>query len=285
MILVTGATGNTGGEVLARLVELGAPVRALARDPEKAEVLAATGVNVVLADMMDPDAMATALEGVEKMFLLSPPHPAQHEMEVTALDAAEEAGVSLIVKLSALGAGPDSPLALGRRHAEVEARLASSDVPSTVLQAASFMQNFFNFAPTIRGDDTFFAPAGDGATAMVDSRDIAAVAVAVLTEGTHVGDVLAITGPDAVTYQQAADELSAATGRTIVYVDVPPEAAGQGMLEAGIPDWLVDDLLVLYQFQRDGYLAEVTPTVKEVARVEPRTFADFARDFAPAFTA
>jgi uncharacterized protein YbjT (DUF2867 family) len=285
MILVTGATGNTGGEVLARLVELGAPVRALARDPEKAEVLAATGVDVALGDMTDPVAMAAALAGVERLFLMSPPHPAQHEMEGAVLDAALDAGVSLVVKLSALGAGPESPLQLGQRHAEIEERLAGSGVSHTVLRPGSFMQNFFNFAPTIRADDTFYAPAGDGAIAMVDSRDIAAVAGAVLSEGGHDGDVLTITGPEAVTYEEAAEALSAATGRTIRYVDVPPEAAGQGMLEAGIPDWLVDDLLVLYGLQRDGYAAEITPTVKEVARVEPHTFAHFARDYAPVFAA
>jgi uncharacterized protein YbjT (DUF2867 family) len=229
--------------------------------------------------------MATALTDVERLFLMSPPHPAQQEMEGTAIDAAEEADISLIVKLSALGAGPESPLQLGRRHAEIEERLAESGIPNTVLRPSSFMQNFFNFAPTIRSDDTFFAPAGDGAIALVDSRDIAAVAAAVLTEGGHDGDILTITGPDAVTYEEAAEALSAATGRTIRYVDVPPEAAGQGMLEAGIPDWLVDDLLVLYGLLRDGHAAEVTPTVKEVARVEPHTFAQFARDFAPVFAA
>jgi len=285
MILVTGATGNTGGEVLARLVELGAAVRALARNPEKAEVLAATGVDVVLGDMTDPVAMATALVGVERLFLMSPPHPEQLEMEGAVISAAEEADVSLIVKLSVLGAGPDSALELGRVHAAIEDRLARSGIPNTVLRPGSFMQNFFSYAPTIQADDTFFAAAGDGATAMVDSRDIAAVAAAVLSEKTHVGDVLAITGPEAVTYHEAADALSAATGRTIRYVDVPPEAAGEGMLAAGIPDWLVEDLLTIYSLQREGHLAEVAPTVKEVARVEPRTFAEFARDFAPVFSA
>ena len=285
MILVLGATGNTGGEVLARLVELGAPARALARSPEKAEVLAATGVDVALGDMTDPVAMAAALQGVDRLFLLSPPHPEQLEMESAAIAAAEEADVSLIVKLSVLSAGPDSALELGRTHGAIEDRLARSGIPNTVLRPGSFMQNFFSDAPTIQADDTFFAPAGDGATAMVDSRDIAAVAAAVLSERTHVGDVLAITGPEAVTYHEAADALSAATGRTIRYVDVPPEAAREGMLAAGYPDWLVEDLLIIYAMQRDGYLTEVTPTVKEVARVEPRTFAEFARDFAPVFSA
>ena len=283
MILVTGATGNTGGEVLARLVELGAPARALARNPDKAEVLAATGVDVAIGDMTDPVAMAAALEGVERVFLMSPPHPAQHEMEGAVIDAAGKADVSLIVKLSALGAGPDSPLQLGRRHAEIEERLVDSGIAHTVLRPASFMQNFFKFAPTIRSDDTFFAPAGDGAAALVDSRDVAAVAAAVLTERTHTGDILVITGPEPVTFDEAAEALSAATGRPIRYVDVPPDAARKGMLEAGIPDWLVGDLLVLYRLQRDGHAAEITPTVREVARVEPHAFAQFARDHAPVF--
>jgi len=126
-------------------------------------------------------------------------------------------------------------------------------------------------------------PSGDGRIGWVDVRDVAAVAVRALTEDGHEGKAYDITGPEALSFAEAAERISAATGRNIRYLDVPPEAARQGMLSSGMPEWQVDVSLALLAAVREGALDAITGTVATVGRVEPRSFADYAREFAPAF--
>lgn len=282
MILVTGATGKVGGEVVKQLLAKGEPVRVLARSPEKARSRFGDGVEVARGDFGDPASVAAALEGVDRLFLLPPNSPEQPAQERGAIEAAKRAGVRRVVKLSALGAAHDSPVTLARWHKEAEDALAASGLPYTVLQPGFFAQNFLASAPTIQAQDAVYSSA-QGKAAFVDVRDVAAVAVAALTEDGHEGKTYVITGPEAISYAQAAEKLSAATGRAISFVQVPDEAVRAAMIEAGLPGWYADDLVALNGVINAGWAEGVTDVVATVAKKEPISFDQFARDHAAAF--
>jgi uncharacterized protein YbjT (DUF2867 family) len=145
------------------------------------------------------------------------------------------------------------------------------------------MQQMLLFAPTIASTGSFQLPMGTGAVALVDTRDVAAVAVRALTDDGHDRKIYDLTGPAALSFDQMADALSTATGREIAYVHVPPEYARKQMLQMGVPRWLAEDMIVLCASFREGYGAAVSPAVHEVTGRAPRAFAEFARDHAAAF--
>ncbi|HSU14475.1 SDR family oxidoreductase [Longimicrobium sp.] len=282
MILVTGATGKVGSEVARQLAAKGEAVRVLARSPEKARALFPAGVEIARGDLTDAASLDAALAGADRLFLLAPTDREQVAMEVNAIEAAKRAGVKRVVKLSVLGADEESPVILARWHREVEKVLAGSGIPFTLLQPTFFMQNFLGSAGTIQAQGAIYAPVR-GRTSFVDARDIASVAVAALTEEGHEGKTYVVTGPEAITYGQAAERISAVIGNSVGYVEVPAEAARSGMIEAGIPDWYADDLIALFGIINAGWTEEVVDTVRTVAKKEPITFDQFARDHAQVF--
>lgn len=283
MILLTGATGTVGGELAKQLADAGVRARALVRHRAKATPLEEAGFEIVEGDLTKPETLDVALRGVERVFLLSSPGPQIVTAEGNLVEAAKRAGVSHIVKLSAIGADANSPLMLGWWHGQVEKQIEESGLAFTHLRPNSFMQNFLGFAPTIKAHDAFYAPMKDGQSSVVDARDIAAVAKAALTEAGHENQSYTITGPEALSYTEIAEKLSHVLGRKISYVDVPPEAAKKGMMDAGMPEWFAEALNELYAAWTEGHGAIVTDVVREVAQKEPIAFDQFARDYAPAF--
>ena len=282
MILVTGATGKVGQEVAKQLKAKGEPFRVLARSPGKARALLGGDVEVAAGDLGDPASLDAALAGADRLFLLPATDPRQREWELNAIDAAKRAGVKHVVKLSAIGASRDSPVVLARWHREVEEALEASGLAWTILQPTFFAQNFLNFAPSIQAQGVFHSSVA-GRASFVDVRDIAAVAVAALTEPGHEGKTYVITGPEAISYAEAAEKLSAATGRTVTYVQVPEDGVRQALAGAGLPDWYVDDLVALNRIIDAGWAEGVSDAVETVARKAPISFDQFARDHAAAF--
>ena len=283
MILVAGATGTTGGEVVRLLQEQGESFTAMVRSAAKAEALQAAGIDTVVADLADRASLGLAMKGAESLFLLSASVADQADLQLNAVEAAEKASVGFIVKVSALGADPESPLALGRAHADVEEGLAASGIPHALLRPGSFMQNFLGSAETIRDQDQFYGSSGDGKIAMIDAWDIAAVAVALLTSEEHTGGVYPLTGPEALSNSEAAAIISEAVEREIRYVDVSGDAFKAGLLEAGLEEWLADDLVTLNDMLADGAEGRVTDDVDRVIGRPARTFAQFVAGCADAF--
>jgi len=285
-VLVTGATGQVGRALVGELQDRAMHVRAYVRDAARAGTLLGEDVELAVGDFGDRAAVRGALEGAERVFLACGNVPRQVENEVTVIEAARKAGVTRLVKLSAAGASADSPLLFPRRHAEIERHLQASGVPATVLQPSSYMTNVLASAESIRHTGKLFAPAGDARIAFVDPRDVAAVAAVALMQDGHERPSHVLTGPEAITYGRIAEELSRATGTRVDYVDVPDEAACQGMLEAGIPTEVAHFLIALFGAFRDGLAAQTTEAVANVTGRAPRTFARFAADhtrlFAPA---
>jgi len=279
MILVTGATGITGRALVTRLATIGVPVRAVVRDRARAADLAAAGVELVVADLGTPETLARALRGIRAAYLVTAPDPQQVVWHSNFIRAARRAGVKHIVRHSVRNADPRSPEKIARWHFASQRELEDSGIAWTHLQPVYNMQNFLRFAPLIQSYAAFFAPMKDAALSMVDARDIAAVAAVVLTEPGHEGKTYAITGPEAITFGDAACHLSRVLQTTIRYVDLAIANARRLFLNRGLAAWYVDDLLGFYAFYATGAGAVIADTTMRITGQPGRTFIQFARDY------
>lgn len=284
MILVTGATGSVGSEVLRLLVARHVSVRAMVRDVKKAETARLPGVEIVQGDFDRPETLRDALDGVESAFLLTNSTERAEVQQTAFVEAARASGLAHLVKLSQLHADANSQVRFLRYHAVVEDTIKAAGLTYTFLRPNLFMQGLLNFAPTIKEKGAFFAAAGNAKVSMIDVRDIAAVAVAALTEGRHDNKTYNLTGPQALSHAQAAQMLGQAVGRTITFTDVPPEAMKQAVLQLGMPLWQADGLLEDYAHYRRGEAEAIASGVQDATGNAPRSFDDFARDFASSFS-
>ena len=280
MILVTGATGTVGREVVSQLLAAGKKVRAMTRNPAKARL--DSRVEVVKGDFEAPDSLARAVDGVERVFSLTlGPQTGIHEKNLA--QAAKQAGVRHIVKLSALGGNGEIRNAIRKWHDEGEQAIRETGVGLTVLLPGAFMSNALHWRESIRAQGKVFSNYGDGKLPPVHPRDIAAVAVRALTFDGHEGKSYPLTGPEALNMAEQVKILSGAIGKPLDYVPVSDEAARTGMAKAGMPSLLIDALLPFAEFIRAGKAAHVFPTVQEVTGRQPFTFSDWARENAAAF--
>jgi len=259
-----------------------APARALVRSPEKADSIERLGLEAALGDFEQPDTLDAAMTGCDHLFLLSPPSPHQPEQERNAIDAAKRAGVGHVVALSVLGSSPDASVAFGRWHGEIDRHLAESGLPHTLLLPSGFMQNFLASAQTVAEQGVLYGMTGETRVSYIDTRDVAAVAARVLTSPGHEGKAYALTGPEALSGDEVAERLSAATGRQVRYVDVPPDTF-RALAGAGLPGWLVDRLIELNTMMGAGHAAGVTDEVATLLGRQPRTFEQFAAEHRAAF--
>lgn len=281
MILVTGANGTIGSEVVKQLIDSGQSVRALVRDPAKAAKLGGK-VEVVQGDLSKPETLGVAFRGVEKAFLLAT-GPGLPQLDGHAIDAAKAGGVKHIVKLSVLGATMDPGLIIGRWHRAGETKLESSGIAWTFLRPGGFFTNALGWASTIKAQGAVYAPLGEGKSASIDPRDVAAVGVAALTKPGHEGKAYDLTGPQALSMAEQVQAISVAIGKPLKFVDVPEAAAKGGMLKAGMPEPLVNGLLELMALTKAGKVAMVSNAVEQVTGKPARTFEAWAREFAAAF--
>ncbi len=280
MILVTGATGTVGHHVVKELVAMGERVRALVRDPARTESIRLRGVEFIKGNLDDPATLGDALEGVDRAFLLTAFGERQVEQERSFVAAAAKAGTRHVVKLSALGARPDSPLRLGRAHAAMEKQLEESGLAWTHLRPNTFMQYLLAEASTIRERGEIRAPMKDGKVSLVDARDVALVAATVLNERGHERRIYELTGPEALTYARCAEEFSIASGRPVKYVDCPPAELRETLLASGMGAASADALVELHREMAASHAYRVTHTIAEVCEQPPRSFHQFAKDHA-----
>lgn len=284
MILVTGATGLNGKELLRKLSARGVAVRALVRNPAKAEAIAALPhIEIVQGDMAQPETLVTALRGVDRAMLISSSDPAMLDVQSNFIDAAKRAGVKHVVKLSGIMPELDSAFRFARMHGEIEKRLEASGMAFTHLRAGEFMPAYFRQVPNITAKGAILLPMEDARIASIDVGDIAEIAARVLTGAGHEGKIYPLTGPQALTMAEVAEKLTAATGKTIRYVNVPPEAARQAQLAAGMPPFLADALFELFAERRSGKEARVWPDAAALLGRPPTSFDEFVRRNAAVF--
>jgi uncharacterized protein YbjT (DUF2867 family) len=266
-ILVTGATGNVGSILVDLLQARDVRLRTLPRRPRP----------------MDRATLATVTDGVDAVFLACGNVPEQVDFECAVIDQAAQAGVRRIVKLSARGADPAASPAYWRWHAHIEQHLRASGVPAVVLQPSFLMSNLFAATEHVREQGMLFAPAADARISMIHPGDVAAVAALALTTDGHDGATYVLTGPEAITYTQVAADLSTALGRPVGYAAIPPEAARAGLLAAGLPEFVVEQLLEVFAALRGGAQAETTDAVQRLTGWPPQSFATWAATYADAF--
>ena len=298
-ILVTGATGTVGSEVVKQLVSSSSSssdnndiiIRAAFHSQNKADIFKQYNnkktVQIVNMDYNKSETIADALNHVDKLFLLNLPAPNMAVYSNLVKEIRKYGGINHIVKLSSMAAEETGfETIIGRIHREEEKIIEESGIPSTFLRPGSFMQNFVNFlGQTIKTQNAFYLPAGDGKVSFVDARDIAAISVRALTNGNqqYIGKAYAITGQEAISYRQAAEILSKEIGRRISYVDIPEEDSRKGMKENGMDDWLIDAIMEFYSIIKAGRASQTTNVVEQITGRKPIPFTQFARDYAGSF--
>jgi uncharacterized protein YbjT (DUF2867 family) len=282
-VVVVGATGNIGRHVVAGLAAKGEEVRALTRDAARAREVfgaAATSVDIVQGDLADADGLERLVAGADRAFLATTGTPEQPALELGFLRAAAAQGVEHVVKISVLGPALDHVVPFARWHAEIERDLPGG-LATTILRPSWFAENFFGSAPTI-ATGAIYGSAGDGRVGFVDSRDTAAVVVAALTGALPVGDY-AVTGPDALTFAEAAAAIGQGLGREVSYVDLTDEQFHAALLSAGLPADIADAVVAINQNARRGALSEVSDVVRRATGAAPRSLEQWAADNRAAF--
>ena len=283
MILITGATGNVGVELVKRLAGGRQRVRAFVHRRAAARAIALPGVEIVEGDFAQPDTFTRALAGIERLFLLIPSSSDVEEQQCNFVDAARRSNVRHIVKLSQFAADENAPGRFQRYHGTVENYIRKTLIPFTFLRPNLFMRGLLNFRSAISSRGSMYAPAGNARVSVVDVRDIASIAARALTESGHEGEIYNITGPRALTHAEMADQLSWALAKPIKYVDVPPGAMREALLGFGMPTWRADGLLEDYEHYRRGEAETVTSTVYDLTGSKPIPFFRFAQDYAERF--
>src|SRR5215468_1421640 len=285
MILITGATGNNGQELVRQLTALGQRVRAFVRNPAEAAHLKRSNIELAVGDFDQSETLDVALQGVEKAFLLTPVAERSVHWQTTFIEAARRTGVRHVVKFSGMGADSRTGPELLRLHGETDDRLRGSGVPFTILQPNSFHQNILSSVNTIRAQGSFYLPLKNAAQSTVDIRDVSAVAAKVLTTSGHEGKTYVITGPEALTFHQVAEKLSSVLGRNIQYVDVPLSTAADGMRKSGMPEWEIRAVTELLGYFASGAAATVTDTIPRLLGRPAISFGQFVKDQRAAFLA
>ncbi|MGW4244296.1 NAD(P)H-binding protein [Nocardia sp. NPDC004722] len=283
MFLVTGATGTVGRAVVDQLLAAGHPVRAVTRRPEAADLPA--GVEVVRADLGDPGSLPAAVSGVRAVFLSTAgPEIPTHDANLAR--AAAAAGVERIVKLSSGRAGDAAatdPIPAWHRAGEDAVRASGPDW--TMVRPMGFMSNALHWAYSVREFGSVRAPFGQGRIAVVDPRDIAAVAVAALTEPGHAGQIYTVTGPQALSPGEQTDALAEILGRALRFEEISPEQARADLLRFGVEPEMAGAIMALRATALESFTSVVHPTVELVTGRSPRTFQEWAFDNQAAFTA
>jgi uncharacterized protein YbjT (DUF2867 family) len=278
MILVTGATGNVGKELVQQLIAAGQPVRAFTRHPAKLAHLG-PGVEIAAGDLDQPETIEAALKGVQRIFLVT----SGTQQDAHVIQAARRGGVEHVVKLSTLEAADDSMAGHVRWHREREELIRASGLAWTFLRPTMFMTTALDWAATIKAQGVVYFPGGAGKVPPVDPWDVAAVAACALTGSGHAGGAYALTGPEALSIGEMTRILGEVLGRPLRYVDVPESDFAAQLRELGLPDYVVEGLIGVFSAIRAGKLAHVTDSVGRVTGRPARTFGFWCREHRSAF--
>lgn len=292
MIVVVGSTGSTGLEVVRQLTARGQRVRATARDLEKARALHRSAgvdpsqVELVRCDLEHEETLEPALAGAEKCYVAvggATGTPKLVDVECRFIDAARRMGVRHYVRVSGIGARTTGISKIERIHGSISDYLIASGLPYTVLEPSFFMQNFLGLAPMIRAG-VLALPTGSAKAGLIDARDIAKVATAVLLGDGHAGGRYVLTGPELLSHDDAAQIFGRVLERPIAFQDLPQEAFERSLCGAGVPPWFADLLADVYgTLFRSGGAARLSDDVQRITGEPPRPLAAFVREHRAAF--
>ena len=282
-ILVTGATGTVGSELVRMLVEAGCEVKAGTRNPARASEMFDASVEVVQLEYPRPSTFDAAVEWADRVFLTTPPfEPDTHQTLAPFLDWAVQAGTGHVVAISGMGVEVRDDLPVRRLERHIE----SLGVDYTFLRPNFYMQNFERgfLGERIRRTGSFAMPVEDARVSVVDGRDVAAVAAACLTSDSHAGRAYTLTGPDALTHTEIADHISAAAGVPVTFETVSDEEMLTWLTGAGWSRDLAGAVIALYQSVRAGVRASVSEDVETVLGQPARSFKSFVEEHAASWS-
>jgi len=279
-VLVTGATGNTGSLLVPALLRAGVDVRILVRDEAKAKPLKDLGAEVVLGDLDKPETILPAVKNVDKIYLLTWNGETQLQQAINVIDAAKKSGNPHIVRHSMWGSENSRIIKQGYKIEEI---LKESGLPWTILKPTFYMQNTMMAAQTISSDGVIYWDMKDGKLGMIDVRDIADAAFAVITGKGHEGKEYILTGPEAISFNDVAKIFSNVLDTEIKYVSVPGEAALQSMVGMGLPEWIAKGYVELSEGFSENFANSTTRNVEILTGHPSRSFEQFASDFARVF--
>ena len=282
LILVTGATGHTGSGLIPKLLAAGARVRALVRDPAKAEALRKQGADAVIADLGKPETLGSALAGVDRIYLCLFNGPDQGNHGRNLIAAARKAGRPHIVHHSASGSDRSRII---RHIAEVERELRASGLPWTIIRPTFYLQNMMMAIPTVKSQGAIYLPMKEGRMAMTDVRDIVDVAAKLLLEGGHLSKTYTLTTPASFTIGEFADALGKEIGKPVTYVAVPIPAARESMVGMGMDPWIVDGYMELFEDFADNWGNKTSKDTEALLGRPARSHQRFCADFKAAFAA
>jgi uncharacterized protein YbjT (DUF2867 family) len=279
MILVTGATGNVGSQIVTQLLAQDQKVRIFTRDAGKVGKLA-NQVELTLGDFSQPNTFAKAVTGVDAVFMMNGALDGALFRQLMAI--AKDQGSPRVVFLSSLFAN-DPNLLIGQLHKDKEDALRASGLAYAVVRAGSFMTNAYQWMGSIKGEGVVYNAMGEGLTAPIDPEDIAAVAVHLLTVPALGQTVFEVTGNILLSEAGKAAILAKYIGKPIRIIDVPPEQAAEGLKANGIPPHVARAVAQSFEAIRAGRAAHVTDTVERITGRPPHTFEHWAQQHAARF--
>jgi uncharacterized protein YbjT (DUF2867 family) len=279
--LITGATGNVGSIVTDRLIALGERPRIFVRDADKARTRFGDRADVHVGDLADASTLAPALTGATAVFLVNSGHELAM-LDALAAEAAKAAGVARLVKLSSYDAREQN-VGTGVWHAAGEAAIRARGIAFTFVQPSGFMSNALYWAKSIRDEGVVRSATGDGRIPFIHPQDIADVSVAALMSHEYVGQSLAITGPEALSFAEMAARIAAVIAKPLRFQAISDDEARQQQVAWKASPELLEARLSIFRAIREGRLAEVTDTVERVLGRRPAAFTQWAKENAQAF--
>lgn len=283
-VFVTSAAGNLGTALLSALHDSGLNIVAGVHDPDKAATFKGLGVSAVTCDFEDPGSMAAAMEGCDKLFLALPLKEGMAKFGNNCVEAAKHVGISYIVRSSGYAASSDAHWRLGREHGMIDQFVEDSEIDFTVIRPNTFMQNFSTIMAEMIRTGVLAMPEEELGVSYIDIRDVANCAAALLKDNTnHINETYAITGPDALSYEDVAAKISLAADREVVFKPVPEEVYVAGLEKMGLPAWNINMLVSLSRMNKLGIMGNTTKAVEYISGTPARNFDAFAVENADAW--
>ena len=279
-VLVTGATGRIGGQLVPRLAGYNdLAVRAFVRNPKKAAPLASSGAELALGRLEDAQSVRTAMDGIDTVVLITPATPEAADQASSVLAAAKAAGVRKIVRISVFKAAVDGPSGITRLHGRTDSEILESGLTYTVLRPPFFMQNlFFMAADSLVLEGRLYFGIGYGKLGMIDLRDIVDCAESCVVSDAYDDQVFTLTGPESIGFHHIAGRLNDILGRPVQYIPVPPEAVERSIRAMGMGEWYAQVMRDLCRAYSENWGDLITDSVARITGRAPRSFDVFARE-------
>ena len=285
MILITGATGKTGSAAVQELSNRNIPFRVLIRNEDKLNQITDMGGEVIIGAIEDDAALNQAMEGVQKAMVLLPNSEQQLFLEKKVVDAALEANVQHIVKMSSMEAVPEATSPIPKLHMQSENYIKNSGMNWTMIKPNFFMQNLLGSGKTIVEQNKFFLPMGEGKAGMIHTKDVGTVIAKVLSEDGHEGQNYEVTGPEILSFHDVAEIFSKVLGKKVDYINVPIDEYKKTLSQFLTNQWHLDSVIDLFKGIAAGGIEDKTNTFQDLMGKSPCSLEQFIQEYSFVFNA